>query len=392
MNRLVWRIVAAMLLVVALAISVVPLAQRVAQWRTLAALPPDFQDRLQREMHPPPRPREQREQTGEEAEAGPGFFEAESRRLFDLFAEQRRAQDQAIVIGLALAVAIAVLLAVLLARNLVGPLGVVSRTVNRLAAGDRSVRVPAPAGRWTEEVGQLARDFNAMADALERYEAGRQAMLADTAHELRNPIAALQLRLEAMSDGIVPPSEEEFAVLRGNVALLTRLVQDLRTLSLAESHHLDLQLEPIDLAELVGDAVAMFAPLAAGKGVRLVVEAAPAPVRGDVVRLQQVLMNLLDNGLAASPEGGVLSVTVAASGGEARLTVRDQGPGMPEGELESVFERFVQGARVDSRDGSGLGLAIVKAIVSLHGGAVSAASTGVAGEGVALTVTLPSAA
>src|SRR5690606_13267175 len=140
------------------------------------------------------------------------------------------------------AVGVAGLLALWLSRSLVRPIEAVSGTVKKLATGDWSVRIVEPSGRWPEEARELATDFNSLAEALERYEGGRQAMLADTAHELRNPLAAMQLRLEAISDGIVPASKEELAVLQNHVALLTRLVQDLRTLSLAESHHL--QLEP----------------------------------------------------------------------------------------------------------------------------------------------------
>ncbi|MBX3141242.1 MAG: HAMP domain-containing histidine kinase [Trueperaceae bacterium] len=389
MNRLVWRTALAMLVVVALAIAIVPLAQRVADWRTLASLPDDFKGRVQKEMGPPHPPPAYGEPAGPD---DPNFFQEESRRLFDFLAQQRRARNEAVVVGLLLAVGVAGLLALWLSRSLVRPIEAVSGTVKKLATGDWSVRIAKPSGRWPEEARELATDFNSLAEALERYEGGRQAMLADTAHELRNPLAAMQLRLEAMGDGIVPASKEELAVLQNHVALLTRLVQDLRTLSLAESHHLQLEPQDLDAGDLAKDVMAMLRPVAAKHGVELVADVEPATVRADPARLQQVVMNLLDNAIAVSPEGGVVTVRVAREGGTVRLSVSDQGPGIRQDELDVVFERFVQGHRQDTRRGSGLGLAIVKAITTLHGGTVTAASNGVPGEGAVLGVVLPAVA
>ncbi|HNQ99330.1 MAG TPA: histidine kinase dimerization/phospho-acceptor domain-containing protein, partial [Trueperaceae bacterium] len=305
MNRLVWRTALAMLVVVALAISIVPLAQRVADWRTLSSLPDDFKGRVQKEMGPPHPPPAYGEAAGPD---DPNFFQEESRRLFDFLAQQRRARNEAVVVGLLLAVGVAGLLALWLSRSLVRPIEAVSGTVKKLATGDWSVRIVEPSGRWPEEARELATDFNSLAEALERYEGGRQAMLADTAHELRNPLAAMQLRLEAISDGIVPASKEELAVLQNHVALLTRLVQDLRTLSLAESHHLQLEPQDLDVGDLARDVIAMLRPMAAKHGVELVAEVEPVTVRADPSRLQQVVMNLLDNAIAVSPDGGVVTV------------------------------------------------------------------------------------
>lgn len=371
MNRLVWRIVAAMLMLVVLAVTIVPLAQHIARWRTLAALPSDFQLRLFDEIRPPglgrpplalpdaPFP----DQTG-------SFFEQENQRLFQLFSAQQHAQNQAIIIGVAITLVLSVLVSIWLAKSIVRPIRGVSATAAELAAGDLSVRAPTSKRGWPDEATDLARNFNHMADALERYEAGRTAMLADTAHELRNPLAAMQLHIEALQQNLAPLDHEQLAVLQDYVQVLTRLTQDLRLLSLAESQHLVLNKTPADLADVAYDAVRMYIPVAAARGITLALHSTPAMGTFDVVRMQQVLLNLFDNALRVSPNGTAVRVHVGEASGALTCAVVDSGPGILESEAGAVFQRFAKGRRHDT-GGSGLGLAIARAIVQLHDGEIT---------------------
>ena len=200
-------------------------------------------------------------------------------------------------------------------------------------------------------------------------------MIADIAHELRNPLATLQLRIDALSDGLVHFSADEAELLQGQVALLARLIGDLRTLSLADAGRLTLNRLELDLNDLAANVVRQAQHGAAKVNAALLLRPAdePALVSADEGRLTQVLNNLLSNALRVTPPGGTVEVRLTTTPTVVSLQVRDTGPGIPEDELSRVFERFVQGRRRDTGDtGSGLGLAIVQSLVSLHGGRVRA--------------------
>jgi two-component system sensor histidine kinase BaeS len=233
-----------------------------------------------------------------------------------------------------------------------------------------------------------------MSEAIERYEGERKAMVADVAHELRTPLAALRLRLEALEDGLVPLSQDEVRRLRGHTDLLARLVDDLRLLSLADAGRLTLQPVVVDLGAWLAVATEaardVLGPMGVGLGVRG--PTAPVAVRIDPQRMTQVLHNLIDNAARYAPEGSQVELAVATGADEVRLSVRDRGPGVPEGELDTIFDRFVRGVRRDERgaSGSGLGLAIVRTLVELHGGRVEVRNLAVTeGGGAAFTVVLP---
>ena len=293
------------------------------------------------------------------------------------------AQWRGLIYGLALAVVASGGLAWWLARGLARPIEAVGDAASAVAAGDLRTRVPATATGFgaSTEVVTLTEDFNRMAATLERNEAERKTMVADVAHELRTPITALALRLEALRDGLAPFDEAEVERLSRQTELLHRLVEDLRTLSLADAGRLTLQRDPVDLRQLALAVRDEFAPLAARRGVTLDVreleersKGASVTVVGDADRLHQVLGNLLDNALRASPEDGVVRVSVHPDGDGVALKVRDDGPGFGGDDLPHVFERFRQGerGRRDLRGRSGLGLAIVRTLVTLHGGEVEA--------------------
>jgi signal transduction histidine kinase len=231
-----------------------------------------------------------------------------------------------------------------------------------------------------------------MAEALEHLDAERRAGAAVVAHELRTPLTILQSRLEAARDGLLPVDDGELATLLQQTGVLSRLVDDLKTLSMAEAGRLRLVVRPVDLGELADRVAAGFRTAATARGVALVVDAAAVTASADPDRVTQVLGNLLDNALHHTPAGGTVRVAVeraevGRSGPEAVLTVADSGPGFPADALGRVFDRFsrADAARSRATGGSGLGLAVVRALVELHGGRVEARNAG----GAQVTVVLP---
>jgi signal transduction histidine kinase len=218
-----------------------------------------------------------------------------------------------------------------------------------------------------------------MADSLEKAERLRQEMTADIAHELRNPLAVMQARVEAVIDGVYPPSAESLEPVLEQSKLLNRLVDDLRTLALVDAGQLELEITDVDLnllAQRVVDGhqthamaaeVELRASIPAGKTIQTC---------GDAARLQMVLGNLLSNALRHTPAGGEVVVSLAGgSEGEwTRIEVKDSGEGIPEESLPYVFERFYRADRARSRQagGSGLGLSIARKLVEAHGGKIRA--------------------
>jgi two-component system sensor histidine kinase BaeS len=306
------------------------------------------------------------------------------------------AQWRGVLAGLGLAAVASIGLAWWVARGVAKPIEAVGAAAEALAAGDLARRVAPPGSALgaSSEVVQLTDDFNRMADALERYEAQRTAMVADVAHELRTPLTAMALRLEAIAEGLAPFDAAEVERLRRQTTLLHRLVEDLRVLSLADAGRLDLRVAPVDPNALATEAAESAAAVAAAKGVTVDVAADPEagegpPLLADRDRLAQVLGNLLDNAVRATPEGRRVRLEVLRDGGAVAFRVVDEGPGIAAADLAHVFDRFRQGehGRRDLRGGSGLGLAIVRTLVEAHGGTVAAAN-GAAG-GAVLTVRLP---
>jgi signal transduction histidine kinase len=216
-------------------------------------------------------------------------------------------------------------------------------------------------------------------------------MTADIAHELRNPLAVLQARIEGILDGIYPPSPENLELILDQNRVLTRLVEDLRTLALADAGQLSLDRVPCDLGSLIGRSLDNFRAQAQASGVRLLSEAQSLAVLADPIRLEQVLGNLLSNALRHTPEGGevVVGCRPTAAGKTAILEVGDSGEGIAEEALPLIFERFYRGDRSRSRSegGTGLGLAIARKIVEAHGGTIRAGNRPAGG--ALFTVELP---
>jgi two-component system sensor histidine kinase BaeS len=231
--------------------------------------------------------------------------------------------------------------------------------------------------------------FNAMAARLETDEQQRRSLLADVSHELRTPLAVLRGDLEAMLDGIHPTDQAHLSAAVEEIGLLTQLVEDLRTLALAEAGTLALHLEQTDFSVLAHDSVAAFHSMAEAAGVKIETETAEdlPLIDLDPLRIRQVLDNLIANALHYAPTGTVIRVTGALEDGAIVIAVADQGPGIAPDVLPHLFERFAKSG--DSR-GSGLGLAIARRLVEAHGGTIGAEATSGAADPASHTRTGPS--
>jgi two-component system sensor histidine kinase BaeS len=277
-------------------------------------------------------------------------------------------------------------------RRIGRPIADLMAAADSIANGDLSVRVDE---HIPGEFGRLASRFNRMTAELERAEQRRHNMTADIAHELRTPLHIIQGNLEGIVDGVYEPTGEHIAATLEETRLLTRLVNDLQTLSLAEAGQLPLHPVRFAAADLLADVAASFAGPAAEQGVDLRVEA-PDDARGlelnaDPDRLDQVLSNLVANSLRYTPPGGRITLRAAPAPGPAgvRLTVADTGTGIPQEDLPYVFDRFWRGDRSRARvpgTGSGLGLAIAKQLVLAHGGTINVDSQ--PGQGTVFTIEL----
>jgi len=289
--------------------------------------------------------------------------------------------------GLAAGV-IALALGFVLFRQITAPLNALANASDKIAAGDLSARADA---QGNDEIARVARSFNAMADHLARSETARRNMLADIAHELRNPIGVISSHLEALMDGVFPLNQEQIASLHDETLLLTRLVADLRELALADAGQLTLTREPTDLGALVERAIAAFQAQAAEQQITLTaqIEENIPPMNLDAQRIEQVLRNLLSNALRYTPPHGTVSVQLAREGNFARVQVRDTGAGIAPKDLAHVFERFWRADKSRSRaqGNAGLGLAIAKQWVEAHGGQIGV--TSVPQQGSAFWFTLP---
>ncbi|MBI4288985.1 MAG: HAMP domain-containing protein [Chloroflexi bacterium] len=273
----------------------------------------------------------------------------------------------------------AVVIGLVITRQIVAPLQRLNLAAQRIAAGDLKQRVPAESG---DETGQLAASFNAMTEALSLNEELRRHMVADIAHELRTPLSILQGNLEGMRDGVIKPTPEQLDSLHHEAQSLSRLVDDLSTLSLAEAGQLKLRLRSINVADVITSVASAMGPQARQAGVSLTTSLAqglPA-VTADPDRIAEVLRNLLSNALRHTPQGESIQVSARPSPGPPSgvlVSVSDTGQGIPAQELPYVFERFyrVDRSRARSTGGAGIGLTIVKQLVEAHGGGVWAEST-----------------
>jgi signal transduction histidine kinase len=298
----------------------------------------------------------------------------------------RDAVNRLLLVGGLLGALAAVALGLMLARRATVPVRNLTRAAKQLARGDRAARVEQ---RSHDEFGQMAAAFNSMADTIVEEDRLRQTFAADIAHELRTPLMILSSQLEAMEDGVMSLGSDSIRSLQEETRRMSKLVADLEVLASADAAHFTLQKEQVDLAVLVAAVAGDFAQLFQAEAVQLETQLEPAIVEGDPGRLRQILGNLLANALKFTPRGGRVRVRLVREVSRAVMNVSDSGPGIPQSELDRVFERFFRG-HGGAAGGSGIGLTVVRELVAAHGGEVSAANAG--DGGAVFTVTLPLAA
>jgi len=267
------------------------------------------------------------------------------------------------------------------AGRIARPIGDLIEAAEHVERGDYTTRLRA---RGPREVRKLANAFNAMSARLEGSETERRRLLADVTHELRTPLTVIQGNLEALIDGVRPTDEAHLRAILEDTHVLARLIDDLRTISVAEAGALALHREATDVGALARDTISSFGSMANSAGVGLTAEVAGnTSASVDPIRVREVLTNIVANALRYTPRGGSVTVTVTPWPEHLTVSVRDTGPGIAPDVLPHVFDRFT---RSPESPGAGLGLAIAKSLVTAHGGTIDALST--PGQGTEIRFTL----
>lgn len=299
------------------------------------------------------------------AKPGGLFYAADQR-----FQMQQSRATWVIVVAAAV---LSALVAMVLARLILAPVRRIVRATHHLAEGEYGVRVPE---RGSDELSQLAVDFNKLAASLAAAERARRDFFADISHELRTPLAVLRGEVEALEDGVRRPDAGTFASLQSEIALLSKLIDDLHELSLADIGALSFEMIPVDVARVVEITAESFVERLGAKRIALDtrIPSDPALMSGDPHRLAQLLQNLLENSLRYTDPGGAVQVAVTARGEQWQIDVLDSHPAVPDAMLANVFDRLfrVDVSRSRQSGGSGLGLALCKHIAEAHGGTIAA--------------------
>lgn len=281
-------------------------------------------------------------------------------------------QNWALLVLSLIAAGAGAVLGVILSARLGAPLAEVARAARSIAAGNLHERAVI-ASKGVGEITQLVRDFNLMAGSLESFERELNANAAAIAHELRTPLTVLRGYVQGAIDGVFTPDAAHLQLLLGQIEGLSRLVEDLRTLSLAESGKLSLFLQDVDLAVEAGVAIDALRQLFGADGMRIETALEPAPLSGDPVRLRQALVAVLENARRHASAGGFVRIETRTKDGRAIARIIDRGPGMGVEDLKRGFESFWRGdpSRTKETGGTGLGLSVVMAILKAHGGTAS---------------------
>ncbi len=279
--------------------------------------------------------------------------------------------NRSLLIAIALAGLVGLLLTLLLSQSILIPIDALTSASRAMEKGDLNQRVEV---KSKDELGQLGKAFNSMAEGLNRLEQLRRNMVTDVAHELRTPLSNIRGYLEALRDGVVEPTPEAIASIHEEAMLLNRLVDDLQELALAEAGQLDLVRQPVDLREVVQKAVQSLNNQTSEKNVSIEVllpDDLPL-VEADAERMGQVLRNLINNAVINTPTGGEICIEARACDSQVAVSIKDNGVGISKEHLPFVFERFYRADRSRARltGGAGLGLAIVKQLVEAQGGQV----------------------
>ncbi|HQY99000.1 MAG TPA: ATP-binding protein [Propionicimonas sp.] len=332
--------------------------------------------------------------------AGPPLFEAHMRAAGHDSPEVLEHSEEAfntagtlaLLIGLAIAATGAIVVSVLVSRRLRRSLTGLGDAAARIADGDYGQRVERTDSR---ELATFADSFNTMAARLDAIEASRRRLLTDLAHEIRTPLASMEICVESLEDGAIEPGPEAWQILSSQIGRISRLADDLGQVSAAEEGRLDLTLARVEAQDVARDAVLAAREGYERKRVALILVPGPPGLRvnADRDRIEQVLGNLLSNALRHTPTGGRVRIEVRPDGEAVAFEVADTGDGIAAEHLPHIFERFYRADSARDRDsgGTGVGLAISRAIARAHGGQLTAASGG-AGWGATLTLRLPGSA
>lgn len=298
-------------------------------------------------------------------------------------------QELAMLLIAGVILLLSIMFSLFIARRLVRPINALAAGTHRLAGGDYTIRVPASS---SDELGQLARDFNALALVLGNNEKAHRQWVADISHELRTPVAILRGEIEALQDGVRALEPEAIRSLHSEVLHLGRLIDDLYQLSLSDIGALTYRKEQLEPASLLRQVVESFRPKFAREGITLGVTLPPPQglIFADRERLHQLFTNLLDNTLKYTNSGGRLEVVMQEGQGKVLIDFRDSEPGVPAREVERLFERFfrVEGSRSRDSGGAGLGLAICRNIVEAHEGTIEARPSPLGGLWISITLPL----
>ena len=290
--------------------------------------------------------------------------------------------------GALIGAVIALLLGIFLSRTLTRPLRELTQATHAVSEGDLSQQVPI---RSNDELGELAQAFNKMSTGLSRSVNARKQMTADIAHELRTPLSLILGHAEAVHDGVLPPSQENFEIIREEATRLEHLVNDLRILSLADAGELTISPQTIEPQRLVQEVASLYQYQTQRKNVTLdLAITSPLPtIEVDPGRMTQVLTNILDNALRHTPEGGRIILAARQIKNQVEISIQDSGPGITAEDVNQIFDRFYRTDPSRQREdgGSGLGLAIAKSIVQAHGGQIRAESE--PGKGLKIVIDLP---
>jgi signal transduction histidine kinase len=318
-----------------------------------------------------------------------GYLYPEGSMAFSRLAEANLISrlNRAAITAALVASGVALLVALFLSYRLLRPVHELTQAARQLAEGDLSQRVRV---RGDDELATLANTFNQMAISLQQAEKRRRAMTADIAHELRTPLSVQRAHLEAIDDGIYPLTSDSLKPIEEQNHLLTRLVNDLRTLALADSGQLELILAPTDFPALITRVISGLEPNAADRkyDIQIDLDKTCPLLSLDGQRIEQILHNLLDNAFRYTPDGGNIHIEMLTVDQNCSLTIKDSGPGIPEDALPLLFERFYRVDKSRSRydGGTGLGLSIARKIAQAHGGDLTAANHTAGGAKFVLTL------